>query len=68
MDFHFASASFLSNGSGEMVSAVFDEPDSSTCNRVDAALHHLQNKIARTKDLIRQEQTERDGTFILFLG
>ncbi|XP_014601068.1 PREDICTED: transmembrane and coiled-coil domains protein 2 isoform X5 [Polistes canadensis] len=48
--------SFLSNGSSELIS---DDVDSSA-TRVRQAIEHIQNKIAKTRDLIRTEQTTRD--------
>lgn len=57
-------ASFLSNGSSEHVLQYGDESDSSTTNaRTSAAITHLVNKIKRTKDCIRLEQTLRDGKY-----
>lgn len=54
--------SFLSNGSSEHVLQYADESDGSTTNaRTSAAITHLGNKIKRTKDCIRLEQTLRDG-------
>nr|XP_050852489.1 transmembrane and coiled-coil domains protein 2-like isoform X3 [Vespula vulgaris] len=48
--------SFLSNGSSELIS---DDVDSSAA-RVRQAIEHIQSKIARTRELIRIEQTTRD--------
>ncbi|XP_015191720.1 PREDICTED: transmembrane and coiled-coil domains protein 2 isoform X2 [Polistes dominula] len=48
--------SFLSNGSSELIS---DDVDSSA-SRVRQAIEHIQSKIARTRELIRTEQTTRD--------
>lgn len=48
--------SFLSNGSSELIS---DDVDSSA-TRVRQAIERIQNKIAKTRELIRIEQTTRD--------
>ncbi|KAK2582928.1 hypothetical protein KPH14_008991 [Odynerus spinipes] len=48
--------SFLSNGSSELIS---DDVDSSAA-RVRQAIEHIQSKIAKTRELIRIEQTTRD--------
>lgn len=48
--------SFLSNGSSELIS---DDVDSSA-TRVRQAIEHIQSKIAKTRELIRIEQTIRD--------
>ncbi|XP_043505449.1 transmembrane and coiled-coil domains protein 2 isoform X7 [Polistes fuscatus] len=48
--------SFLSNGSSELIS---DDVDSSA-TRVRLAIERIQSKIARTRELIRTEQTTRD--------
>jgi hypothetical protein len=58
----------MSNGSSEQVAGNLsvDEVDghltgSSDVLRTRAAIEHMQSKIGRTKDLIRGEQTTRDG-------
>lgn len=58
----------MSNGSPEQVtvSLMTDEVDghlsgSSDVLRTRAAIEHMQSKIGRTKELIRGEQTTRDG-------
>ncbi|XP_019883698.2 transmembrane and coiled-coil domains protein 2 isoform X1 [Camponotus floridanus] len=48
--------SFLSNGSSELIA---DDVDSSAA-RVRQAIEHIQSKIAKTRELIRIEQTTRD--------
>ncbi|KAG7198996.1 hypothetical protein KM043_013148 [Ampulex compressa] len=48
--------SFLSNGSSELIT---DDVDS-TAARVRQAIEHIQSKIAKTRELIRIEQTTRD--------
>ncbi|XP_025155899.1 transmembrane and coiled-coil domains protein 2 isoform X2 [Harpegnathos saltator] len=48
--------SFLSNGSSELIA---DDVDSSA-TRVRQAIEHIQSKIAKTRELIRIEQTTRD--------
>jgi hypothetical protein len=60
----------LSNGSSEHVTGNLsvDEVDghltgSTDVLRTRAAIEHMQSKIGRTRDLIRGEQTTRDGTF-----
>ncbi|XP_051156074.1 transmembrane and coiled-coil domains protein 2 isoform X2 [Leptopilina boulardi] len=53
---HHHTQSFLSNGSTELIS---DDIDSSA-TRFRQAIEHIQSKIARTRDLIRVEQTTRD--------
>ncbi|XP_033229987.1 transmembrane and coiled-coil domains protein 2 isoform X2 [Belonocnema kinseyi] len=53
---HHHTQSFLSNGSTELIS---DDVDSSA-TRVRQAIEHIQSKIARTRELIRIEQTTRD--------
>jgi hypothetical protein len=62
----------LSNGSSEQVTGnlAVDEVDghltgSSDILRTRAAIEHMQSKIGRTKDLIRGEQTTRDGMFYI---
>lgn len=59
---YLASTSILSNGSTELMSTtVGDEADgTSEGTRTRSAIEHMQTKIARTKDLIRVEQTARD--------
>lgn len=61
-------SSHLSNGSSEQVTGNLsvDEVDthlsgSSDILRTRAAIEHMQSKIGRTRDLIRGEQTTRDG-------
>ncbi|XP_011499972.1 PREDICTED: transmembrane and coiled-coil domains protein 2 [Ceratosolen solmsi marchali] len=49
-------ASFISNGSTELIG---DDVDASG-GRVRQAIEHIQNKIAKTRELIRTEQTTRD--------
>lgn len=63
-------SSYLSNGSSEQVTGNLsvDEVDghltgSSDVLRTRAAIEHMQSKIGRTRDLIRGEQTTRDGMF-----
>jgi hypothetical protein len=58
----------LANGSSEQVAGNLsvDEVDghltgSSDVLRTRAAIDHMQSKIGRTRDLIRGEQTARDG-------
>jgi len=65
-------SSHLSNGSSEQVTGnlAVDEVDghltgSSDILRTRAAIEHMQSKIGRTKDLIRGEQTTRDGMFYI---
>ncbi|XP_024938465.1 transmembrane and coiled-coil domains protein 2 isoform X3 [Cephus cinctus] len=53
---YHATQSFLSNGSSELIS---DDVDSSGA-RVRQAMEHVQSKIAKTRELIRIEQTTRD--------
>ncbi|XP_066599455.1 transmembrane and coiled-coil domains protein 2 isoform X2 [Prorops nasuta] len=53
---YHAAQSFLSNGSSELIS---DDVDSSAA-RVRQAIEHIQSKIAKTRELIRIEQTTRD--------
>lgn len=57
-------ATYLTNGSSEQVSAT-DEQDtianSDALKQRAAAIEHIQNKISRTKEQIRAEQTTRDG-------
>ncbi|XP_075210780.1 transmembrane and coiled-coil domain 2 protein Dmtn isoform X3 [Lycorma delicatula] len=53
VDLYLPSASFISNGSTEMVEDA-DE------NKTRQAIEHVQNKISRTRDQIRGEQTARD--------
>ncbi|XP_017877909.1 transmembrane and coiled-coil domains protein 2 isoform X2 [Ceratina calcarata] len=53
---YHATQSFLSNGSSELIT---DDVDSSSA-RVSQAIEHIQNKIAKTRELIRIEQTTRD--------
>ncbi|XP_015120251.1 transmembrane and coiled-coil domains protein 2 isoform X2 [Diachasma alloeum] len=48
--------SFLSNGSSELIS---DDVDSSV-SRVKQAIENIQNKITKTRELIRTEQKTRD--------
>ncbi|XP_012286491.1 transmembrane and coiled-coil domains protein 2 isoform X2 [Orussus abietinus] len=48
--------SFLSNGSSELIT---DDVDSGGA-RVRQAIEHIQSKIAKTRELIRIEQTTRD--------
>jgi hypothetical protein len=61
-------SSYLANGSSEQVAGNLsvDEVDghltgSSDVLRTRAAIDHMQSKIGRTRDLIRGEQTARDG-------
>lgn len=47
-----------------------DEPDSrgqALADRMKEASEHLQNKMVRTRDLIKQEQKSRDGELYLIL-
>ncbi|XP_076174961.1 transmembrane and coiled-coil domain 2 protein Dmtn isoform X2 [Ptiloglossa arizonensis] len=53
---YHATQSFLSNGSSELIT---DDVDSSAA-RVCQAIEHIQSKIAKTRELIRIEQTTRD--------
>ncbi|KAM0730029.1 Transmembrane and coiled-coil domains protein 1 [Formica fusca] len=53
---YHATQSFLSNGSSELIA---DDVDSSA-TRVRQAIEHIQSKIAKTRELIRIEQTTRD--------
>jgi hypothetical protein len=60
----------LSNGSPEQITGnlMTDEVDgqltgSSDVLRTRAAIEHMQSKIGRTRELIRGEQTTRDGMF-----
>ncbi|KAL6447106.1 hypothetical protein ACFW04_001446 [Cataglyphis niger] len=53
---YHATQSFLSNGSSELIA---DDVDSSAA-RVRQAIEHIQSKIAKTRELIRIEQTTRD--------
>ncbi|XP_046428486.1 transmembrane and coiled-coil domains protein 2 isoform X5 [Neodiprion pinetum] len=53
---YHATQSFLSNGSSELIG---DDVDSNGA-RGRQAMEHLQNKIVRTRELIRIEQTTRD--------
>nr|XP_012233891.1 PREDICTED: transmembrane and coiled-coil domains protein 2 isoform X2 [Linepithema humile] len=53
---YHATQSFLSNGSSELIA---DDVDSSAV-RVRQAIEHIQSKIAKTRELIRIEQTTRD--------
>ncbi|KOC67314.1 Transmembrane and coiled-coil domains protein 1 [Habropoda laboriosa] len=53
---YHATQSFLSNGSSELIT---DEVDSNSA-RVCQIIEHIQNKIAKTRELIRIEQTTRD--------
>lgn len=48
------SASFMSNGSNELVED-FDG------DKTKAAIEHIHIKISKTRDQIRGEQTARDG-------
>jgi len=64
----------LSNGSSEQVAGNLsvDEVDghltgSSDMLKTRAAIEHMQTKIGRTRDLIRGEQTTRDGMFCINL-
>lgn len=56
--FYGASSTYLSNGSSELVEDV----DGGKAAR--AAIDHIQSKIGRTKELIRNEQTSRDGKLV----
>ncbi|XP_031783853.1 transmembrane and coiled-coil domains protein 2 isoform X4 [Nasonia vitripennis] len=49
-------SSFMSNGSSELIG---DDVDASS-GRVRQAIEHIQNKIAKTRELIKTEQTTRD--------
>ena len=67
-DIFLPSSAYLSNGSSELVAGNIsvDEGDghvsgSSDILRTRAAIEHMQSKIGRTRDLIRGEQTTRDG-------
>ncbi|XP_076239751.1 transmembrane and coiled-coil domain 2 protein Dmtn isoform X1 [Calliopsis andreniformis] len=53
---YHATQSFLSNGSSELIT---DDVDANSA-RVCQAIEHIQNKIAKTRELIRIEQTTRD--------
>ncbi|XP_048260815.1 transmembrane and coiled-coil domains protein 2 isoform X9 [Bombus terrestris] len=53
---YHATQSFLSNGSSELIT---DDVDSNSA-RVCQAIEHIQSKIAKTRELIRIEQTTRD--------
>ncbi|CAL7933977.1 unnamed protein product [Xylocopa violacea] len=53
---YHATQSFLSNGSSELIS---DDVDSNSA-RVCQAIEQIQSKIAKTRELIRIEQTTRD--------
>ncbi|XP_076380739.1 transmembrane and coiled-coil domain 2 protein Dmtn isoform X5 [Megalopta genalis] len=53
---YHATQSFLSNGSSELIT---DDVDSNSA-RVSQAIEHIQSKIAKTRELIRIEQTTRD--------
>lgn len=66
-DAYHLSSSVLSNGSSEHMVPT-DEVDAhgnvvSDLARTRAAIEHMQSKIGRTKELIRGEQTTRDGNF-----
>lgn len=50
-------SSFVSNGSTELIG---DDVDAGS-GRVRQAMEHIQNKISKTRELIRTEQTTRDG-------
>uniref|UniRef100_A0A1B6FUS2 Transmembrane and coiled-coil domains protein 1 n=1 Tax=Cuerna arida TaxID=1464854 RepID=A0A1B6FUS2_9HEMI len=52
-DFYLQSASFISNGSNELVEDCDGE-------KTKAAIEHINNKIKKTRDEIRGEQTARD--------
>ncbi|XP_046674078.1 transmembrane and coiled-coil domains protein 2 isoform X5 [Homalodisca vitripennis] len=52
-DLYLQSASFISNGSNELVEDCDGE-------KTKAAIEHISNKINRTRDQIRGEQTARD--------
>lgn len=56
-------SSFMSNGSSELLG---DDVDGSS-GRVRQAIEHIQNKIAKTRDLIKSEQTTRDGKASFFV-
>nr|CAD7193912.1 unnamed protein product [Timema douglasi] len=64
VDIFLPSSSFLSNGSSEHVMGGDDVDghlnSSSDLHRTRAAIEHMQNKIGRTKEQIRDEQTTRD--------
>nr|CAD7446168.1 unnamed protein product [Timema bartmani] len=64
LDIFLPSSSFLSNGSSEHVMGGDDVDghlnSSSDLHRTRAAIEHMQNKIGRTKEQIRDEQTTRD--------
>ncbi|XP_054002619.1 transmembrane and coiled-coil domains protein 1 isoform X3 [Hylaeus anthracinus] len=53
---YHATQSFLSNGSSELIT---DDVDTSSA-RVCQAIEHIQSKIAKTRELIKIEQTTRD--------
>nr|XP_031846005.1 transmembrane and coiled-coil domains protein 2 isoform X5 [Nomia melanderi] len=55
-DQYHATQTFLSNESSELIT---DDVDASSA-RVCQAIEHIQNKIAKTRELIRIEQTTRD--------
>ncbi|XP_049811905.1 transmembrane and coiled-coil domains protein 2 isoform X3 [Schistocerca nitens] len=64
-ELYHPSTSMLSNGSSEHVTAALsgDEVDGhsmSDLSRTRAAIEHMQSKIGRTKEMIRDEQTTRD--------
>lgn len=51
--------SIQSHGSAEI---LYDDTDSSAA-RARRAIEHIQNKISKTKELIRLEQVNRDGKY-----
>jgi len=55
VEFYLQSASFISNGSNELVVEDYDGTD-----KTRAAIEHIHSKISKTKDQIRGEQTARD--------
>lgn len=54
---YHATQSFLSNGSSELINEDVDASGS----RVRQAIEHIQSKISKTRELIKTEQTTRDG-------
>ena len=61
-----APSSAVSNGSGELADSLRGDIEDSCDGRqghdkVRGASEHLQNKMHRTRDLIKQEQKARDG-------
>ncbi|KAK6629748.1 hypothetical protein RUM43_003566 [Polyplax serrata] len=68
-DIHTYSSMHLSNGSSDQMTTT-DEPDSQMSDLIRqraAAIEHIQNKISKTKDQIRAEQTTRDDNVNEFI-